>query len=287
MDKKQTWLLMAVILGLTYLWLAVVLPWLAKKNNWDMTGGGAAANKSSPETQASASAPSTGPTTGPTSAPVIKGGIQAKPIVLGSTAFDPKGKGTYPLGVTLNNRGAGLDSATLNRFKQQYDKPTPYVFQQPYETGGPMAVALATRSVSINGAAPVSLDSAYWVPDESTDHSARFWIDIAGQLRITKTYEIHPANDKTAGYEVLVSYTLADLSGTGLKAKLAFNGTNSPKSENSRDYPEVVAGFDAGRQNVDVGHKMITGVTAEKPLEIKQLKSDEPLLWSGMTSASK
>jgi YidC/Oxa1 family membrane protein insertase len=30
---------------------------------------------------------------------------------------------------------------------------------------------------------------------------------------------------------------------------------------------------------------MITGVTAEKPLEIKQLKSDEPLLWSGMTSA--
>src|SRR5947207_1299770 len=106
MDQKRTWLMMAVVLGLTFLWIQVVLPWLGHKYNW----------KTGPETpppaNVAATSPSTGPTTAPifttgpttsTSAPTVKGG-QPRQILIGDMLYDPKGlgpNGSYPLGLQL------------------------------------------------------------------------------------------------------------------------------------------------------------------------------------------
>src|SRR5207248_7189786 len=97
----------------------------------------------------------------------IKGSLATRPVVVGSTQLEAnakKPKSSYPLGITINNRGAAIDSVTLNRFRNQPEKPEPYVFQKPYEVSSPLAAALATRSISINGAGPIALDNIYWIP---------------------------------------------------------------------------------------------------------------------------
>jgi YidC/Oxa1 family membrane protein insertase len=289
MDKKQTWLLMTITCVVMFAWMLVIRPYLLRKYNWSDSPQQSGA----PAENAASSGASTGPTTGassttgPTSMPVVAGAAEptAEPIILGHIELDETGSNPYPLGLSLDPRGAALESATLNRFRLFVDQTKPYRFQEPYDHKSAATAALATRSVSIDGGPSIALDSVYWRHDPPTDHSVRFWVEVSGILRIAKTYEIRPAEDKTAGYEVLVSYALENLAGRPLKAKLEFNSTNSPGSENSRDYPELVAGFDGGRQNVAVEHKMLTSIGSEGPLDVKGLKSGANLLWDGMTSA--
>ena len=303
MNQKQKLLTMMVMLGLSFLWMFVVLPNLSKKYNWKY--GADAPTTPVTSVTPPASSPASGPTTGtggnPTTSTIVavKAATQPASVVIGSTEYDPDPKhpkSLFPLGVTINNRGASIESVTLNRFRQQYDQPKPYVFQKAYDVSSPLAAALATRWVSIDGSAAQPLGNVYWEsvapatgPSTGQRSTASFSLDLndaAGKprLRITKTYEIHDKADKTAGYEFVVSHTVSNLTGAPMKVKLGFNGTTAPKSENSRDLPEVIAGFDGGRKNVVIEHTAVGGVKVEKPLDVKAMKTD-PLVWSGMSSA--
>ena len=299
MNQKQKLLIMMVMLGLSFLWMFKILPWLSQKNGWvDPMQPSSTASVTPASTN-----PSTGPTTGSTTTPSptavssVKSTTQATTVTLGSTSYDPDPshlKSDYPLGVTINSRGAAIDSVTLNRFKNRFDQPLPYVYQKPYGTASPLSAPLATRWVSIGGGAPQSLDNVNWEPvspttRSSTPQAASFAVTIndasgAPQIRITKTYEVHDKNDKSAGYEIGVSHVLTNFTSLPLKVRLGFNGPTSPKSENSRDLPEVIAGFDGGSKNIVVEHSSVAGVKVEKPLDIKAMKTDA-ILWSGMGSA--
>ncbi len=299
MDNKRMWIGMALVIGVVLLWIQLVLPWLAKKNNWDLTGSAAKSAQTSTDNSAPAAgtAPTTAPaaTTGQTPATaIVIGGPSTRPVILGSIDYDPNVKSPhspFPLGLTLSPRGASIQSVTLTRFRNESDKPTSYVFQEPYEGNSPLARALATRSVTIDGGAPIQLDSLDWrLADEPTANigvkrTASFVAEIPNQLRITKTYEVRDATDKSAGYEVAVTYALQNLTDHPIKPKLAFNGTNSPKPENNRDVPEIVGGFDAGRQTVNIGHNPTASIKDTETFDVKGLNAEQKLLWAGMASA--
>src|SRR2546421_12410836 len=130
MDQKRTWLRRAVVLGLPFLGIQVVLPRRRKKSHWVDEPS----NPGNPPPNVAATSPSSGPTTapifttGPTTAPttvagpIVKGG-ESRQILIGDMRYDPKGRGpngSYPLGLQLSTRGASLLSATRSRFKQAY-----------------------------------------------------------------------------------------------------------------------------------------------------------------------
>ena len=122
MDNKTKWLGMAIVVGLIMLWQGVIVPQLAKKNNWDLTG--ASQKKVEPEQVATTTAPTTGATgvattgaaaTGPTTN--VTAGFQGgppttQPIVLGNNDYqgDAKDKSPFTIGLSLSPRGASIES---------------------------------------------------------------------------------------------------------------------------------------------------------------------------------
>lgn len=298
MDNKRNIIGLVIVVSLSMVWLQVIWPWMAKRNNWSLGPTTKPAAVSTPAGGPAAATTSAAATTNPAAAAGLHAAVPstqpAAPVILGNTAYDPKQSNTYPIGLTISPRGAGLDAVTLNRFKQEYDRPDPYVFQKPYEVLSPMSQSMATRSVTIDGGPPISLDSLDWQPASPTTApaspaSAAFSTEVrdgtSPVLRITKSFEVRPATDQTAGYEVLVHYSVANLSAQPHVVRVAFNGPNAPRPENNRDVPEVVAGFDGGRVNVDLHHHATGSIKAEEPLDVKAIASSEKLLWSGMTSA--
>ena len=301
MNQKQKWMMMTVMLGLSFLWMQVIYPKLAQKYNWKD------GRETPPSQQIGGTSPGVSSSTGPTTNGVaggggnsgaVKGASAPVEVVIGSTSYEPNGdkpKSVFPLGVTISNRGAAIASVMLNRFRNQYDQPKPFVFQTPYPVNSPASAALSTRWVSIGGGMQQALDNVLWESVAATTNpsgdrrSASFAVEVqdgAGvpQVRITKTYELRDKSDKTAGYEMVVNYAMANLTALPLKVKLAFNGTNTPKSENSRDMQEIVAGFDGGSKNVHIEHTAVQSVKSEGPLDVRGMKA-EPLLWAGMSSA--
>src|SRR5260221_14747258 len=116
MDNKRTWILMAIVIGLTFLWLQGVQPYLAKKYGWK-TGPDQATSQPAPDGGGATTSATGGGSAGTATlgSANVDVGVAAAPVVLGHVSYDPdpKAKSPYPLGLTINNRGAGLDSATL------------------------------------------------------------------------------------------------------------------------------------------------------------------------------
>jgi YidC/Oxa1 family membrane protein insertase len=297
MDNKRTFLNMVVVAMLCVLWLQVGYPWMARKFGWhyaetpttqpapEQTG----AAKSS---AATAPAPTTAPLTTPHIVATTQS-ISGAPVTLGSFRYDPKGKiSDYPIGLALSPKGAAVASVTLNRFRDESDQPEPYVYQRPYDVESPLAAALATRSVTIDNGDAIAVDQLDWQsagPADAAKTTAAYQTDLAvsgsaSQVRIVKSYRVETVSDRSQGYEVTVDYTIANLSAQEHKVRLAFNGPNVPKPENTRDLPEVVAGFDGG-QRVDLEHSAIGSLKHDKPtLEISSLGKGASMLWSGVGS---
>jgi YidC/Oxa1 family membrane protein insertase len=190
----------------------------------------------------------------------------------------------------ISSRGAAVDLAILNRFKRTVDdSKTPYYFEQPYLSGGPMAAALGTRWVTIDGLSR-DLWNENWAlrSDPKSDSVAVYaveLVDAAGKklLTIEKHFELKEATSPTLGYEFDVTYDLINTSGRPLKVKLAFNGANTPAIENNRDIAELFAGYD-DRNTVTVPDPHpILNFKDHNEVDLKTLK-DFPFLWTGMRS---
>lgn len=303
MDNKRNIIAMTVVIALCFLYLEIVWPWLAKKNHW--------INEKPPEpqtptTQVAAATPSTKAstqaTTGPAATQAVatdtgrhaEGGKTEQTITIGTTDFNDETKpaSPYPMGMTLSSRGAAIESVTLNRYHEAVDQPGPYVFQKPQPYDSPLAKALATRWIVVDSTPAVALDSLDWklatsASPGSANSKATFEADVkddkAALLRLIKTYEIRQASDKTAGYEVLVSYEVQNKTSAAHNVRFGFNGPTVPHAENNRDVPEVIGGFDGGRVNVVVEHNATSTVKPETPLDVKAM-SKQPFLWSGFVS---
>src|SRR5437660_1767179 len=118
MDNKRNITALIIVVGLSMLWLQVVWPWLAKKNNWAVAPTPArkidsAPTPAGPPTTSIASSQSS--TTNPTPIAGLHASATssgAQKLVLGSTQYDPDPKhhvSPYPLGLTVNPRGASIE----------------------------------------------------------------------------------------------------------------------------------------------------------------------------------
>ena len=212
---------------------------------------------------------------------------------LGYDKYDQKGKASkYPVGLSLNPKGASVALVTLNRFRDKVDEPGPYIFQQPYQVDSPFAAALATRSITIDNGSAIPVDQLAWsaagaVNPEKSRAAYQTEVATSGsapQVRVIKSYQLDASTDPSQGYEVTVDYNITNLTAQEHHVKLAFNGPNSPRSENTRDLPEVIAGFE-GNQRVDLQHHDDGSLKADKPtLEVSSLGKGASMLWSGICS---
>lgn len=225
----------------------------------------------------------------PTVGLVVHGGPLGK-ITLGSTKFDPSQQGKFPLGVMITSRGAAIDLAVLNRFKRAVDKDEPYYFEQQYLSGGPMAAALATRWVVIDGMSH-DLWNETWAlrSDPKADNAAVYAVDLFDStehklLTIEKRYEVKESKSPGLGYEFDVTYNLINAAGRPLKVKLAFNGANTPAIENNRDIAELFTGYNDHNTVMTPDPHAILGFKDRNEIDLKENSKSFPFLWTGMRS---
>jgi YidC/Oxa1 family membrane protein insertase len=181
------------------------------------------------------------------------------PAIIGSTqAKDPE----YGLGLQIDPHGAGLNSVTINSYKDA-DAKGLYEFQQPYADADNRP--LATRSVSIDGQS-LDLSRANWQLEPGTSRTtATYGVDIAGAnhlplLHISKTYQVQSRgpqknrDNAAAGYEVNVTYHLRNATTRPLNnVRLEFDGPTMPQREMERtDDRQIISGYDKGNNAVDV-----------------------------------
>jgi len=217
-------------------------------------------------------------------------GGQPKAKDIGSSKFDKDGKfSQYPIGLAIDPQGAAVSSATLNRLRAAVGKDEPYVYQKPYKDLDPASShSLITQAISVNGQR-VDLHNVNWALKEFSENSATYYVDIAQpdgkkMARISKTYTLRPASHPSFGYELSMVYGYENQTAQPLIIKTFFNGPTVPAPENSRDIPEVVAGYNDQRQ-VSLKHHPATSLDPEKdPWDILA-QEKLPLLWTGWTSA--
>lgn len=218
--------------------------------------------------------------------PAVVGAETKEDKVVGLLSFDPDKNNPITMGLKLNATGAGVDSVVLRRDRADLKKNDPYVYQKPYDTPDPFRNrALATQGISLNGTF-VDLANVVWKLDASTDTSATYSTTVklgAAEVRVRKTYRLQKADAPGGGYEIDYVHDVQNASAVPVEVKLYFNGPNVPPSENSRDIPEVVAGYLEGK-DIKIQHTPATSFKVEdgaKPVE----REKYPRRWVGLTGA--
>lgn len=294
MDNKRQLVIVIVlslavvsIWGLVSTWMRTRHPeWFTKPEQTQTAQDGAGT------TQPVVIRPATQPETMPavaTPAGVRAVGGEAQAAELGHSAYDPSGSQAYPMGLVIDPKGAAVGSVTLNRFLSETEKKEPFVYQQPYQNA-PAGVShsLITRSIVVNGVT-VDLANVVWRRMAATENSATYAVDVLdaqGQpmVTVTKQYELQPASSPSLGYDVALTYAFQNRTNQPLSVKTSFNGPTVPPVENTRDLPEIVAGFN-DEQQVRLEHHASSSFTPEKAAQSIKSKDNLPMLWAGFTSA--
>ncbi len=210
-------------------------------------------------------------------------------VKLGSgVASDPN----LTMQVEVVPRGAGFNSVTLNEFKKSVETPDLFVFQEPYRgQEDDETRPLSTRSITIDGAV-VDLLTVPWEKVSSTVEEATYRVvvarDSAPAVQIDKTFKLSPRStdeNTPQGSEVTVAYSLKNLTGAPINAKLAFNGPTAPPREIDRgDDRNFIGGYNH-EGFADLTHSSLSGLTKDKPTTDLAKDSDgKPVVWIGMSS---
>jgi YidC/Oxa1 family membrane protein insertase len=260
------------------------------------------------ETTQPATAPTTGPLAGavveaPSSTAPATANAQAtpgalhvatvvespQPATLGSaTRDDPQ----YAMGIALTPYGAGIESVTLNSFRQSRETNAPYVFQLAYNhPDHPPTNPLATRSIIVDGQT-FDLGKVAWELEGSSSTSATYVIDIVDGnaspvVRVRKQFELTPRSDdpnSPRGYEVNFRYSFQNVSDRAVSVQTNFNGPTTPPNEleRGRDREIVLGNSDEGQ--ISLAHHFVEEFKDEKAQQ-QLIKSDQPMLWSGAAGA--
>ncbi len=216
---------------------------------------------------------------------VVASNPAAETIHLGSAA---KNDPNYAMQLMLSSGGAGVQSVTLNQFRQHVGKEDRYVFQS-HEEGFDSFSPLATRWLSVNGRT-VALSGRTWKVVSSSADGAVFSLDIADAggplVRLIKEYHLPTRSDVSRGYEIKLTSRVENLSPRPALVKWAFNAPLAPPRESDigRDRA-VVSGYnDDGR--VTISTHVFEEFTRDKPVrELEKSDKGLPMLWGGMSSA--
>jgi YidC/Oxa1 family membrane protein insertase len=254
---------------------------------------------SDPTTAEGGVAPSTNPsveaatptTTGPasvstrpaTGARIANAATQPARVELG--ASDDKGD-TFPLKLDLSSQGAGIDLATLKKYKARGGKSV-YTFQAP-PTSDPHTRPLATQWITVNGSTAIQLSGLNWNLESSTDRAATFAIDLSPfgtpLVRVRKTFEIFDANHAGKGYEVAVRQMFENLTDEPLKITTMIAGPALPPQELDRGPDrQVISGYVDGKQ-VKARQALVEEFKDATTHEFTKDKDGRPILWSGGAS---
>src|SRR5688572_1666881 len=291
MDNKRLVIGMVLAMAVVFGW-QMFLAYLYKKNpHWLEKP----AQQQAQVTTAPTTAPgavnveaTTGPTTGATTQPSISaqairiGETPASAVVTQLGAGDPQGQ-MFPVQLTITSTGAGINLATLKKFKSHEGKDV-YTFQSPIKDD-PNTRPLATQYVSIDDNR-YDLLNVHWRVEGTTDRSATYGVDIVGPngpiVRVRKIFELSDASSPAAGYEVTMRHTFENLSDQPVRIRSAFNGPVLPPREVDRGPDtQIIAGYDNDR-DVRVESVMIEEFTPEKPTrDVVKSAKGLPMLWAG------
>jgi YidC/Oxa1 family membrane protein insertase len=219
------------------------------------------------------------------------------PMTVGSVAAkDP----TYPIGLTIDSLGAGIDSVTLNKFRQTVSKPDPYVYQHPNQTDEETFRTMGVSRIGVvTSRGPEIFDTQahnWFVRASAQDAALDVYVGpphtndaTKSLMRITREYRVWPQTpvpDKSQGYQVQCLLEFANLSAYPLRVQAYINGPTPPATEQTR-YPErqIISGYDnAGLVQIGT-HYVDSEFTAEKPQhDLIADGAGRPLLWFGTCS---
>ena len=291
-ETKRLIIGMAVAMAVVVGW-QLFIPYLYKSMGWAMPGT---------LQQAAVTQPATAPATtqglsveagpGATTAPAgtalqVVGAPEARPTTLGSgAAKDPN----FALQLSLDPRGAGINSVVLNDFKHSAKDEVLYSFQEPYEGHEARSRPLGTRWIDVNGQT-LDLANVTWRLIEDQDPAAATYVvDLPPSLQVRKTYRVFARNAEqrkgAGGYEVLVEYGFKNLTGAAVKVKAGFNGpTLPPREVLSGPDRQIVGGYLDSGNTVAVQAFHVEGFTAEEPnRDLIKDEDDRPVVWAGAAS---
>jgi YidC/Oxa1 family membrane protein insertase len=295
MDNKRLVIGMVLAMAVVFGWQMFVSYMYEKNPHWkpqppaEQVAGTNATPTTGPTTAAEVEAvvPATGTsiTTQPTvaAAPVTNAATQPSRVELGGG--DPKGD-TFPLKLDLTSAGAGIDLATLKRFRAR-DPNEVYTFQRQPATH-PGTRPLATTHVTVNGAAIELADANWNLEPGATDRTATFSIDLAPggvpTVRLRKTYEIYDAKHPGEGYDLAVRQTFENLTDQAVKVSSTINGPMMPPQELERGPDrQVIAGYLDGRQ-VRARQLLAEEFKDTTPRDLLTDEDGRRMLWAGGAS---
>jgi YidC/Oxa1 family membrane protein insertase len=259
-----------------------------------------------PATQPTAVA-STGPTTGPTTGSAIATTVPSVTAPAVATGFQPVdapkplmavlGTGSnYQMVLTVDPKGAGLQSVVLSKFYETAAHEHLYTFEQPLDGFESITRPMATRTVTINGT-DVDLSNTTWQQTADTIDSATYTTiirdGIAPALELSKTFKLLPAGDEKAkdgsGYDVVMNQSFRNLTGKPMKVAVTFNGPTPPESESKRSEDRrYVTGYDKGftkDDEIDTGSASVSDFAKGKPAKDLITSDPRPTLWVGACSS--
>ncbi len=300
MDTKRMIPIILVMMVLVVLWQPAV-NWIGTKLGYDMHAvvhQDAATQPSDSHDNNSSVAPTPNGSTQPTmsgAAPAMSAGrftavpaTQPSSVEIGAFALkDP----TYPIGLRISSRGAGLNAVVLNDFKQSVDGTEAYTYQQPYEGFENRSRPLATRSVTIDGV-ELNIEDRDWQLVSSSTSQATLALDIADSggkvvARLSKIFQVLPRKDASGGFEIHVEQKIDNRTDQPLQVSTTFNGPNTPPREIERGSDRsIVGGYQETAETVLVDHHFIEEFSTKQPTREYTVseKNKFPLLWTGTSS---
>ncbi len=200
-------------------------------------------------------------------------------------ASDPTGD-TLPIKLDLNSTGAGIDLATLKKYKARGGKSV-YTFQAP-PTDDPHTRPLATQWVTVNGSTAIQLSGLNWNLESSTDRAATFALDLSPSgtplVRVRKTFEIFDSSHAGKGYEIAVRQSFENLTDQPLRISTTIAGPVLPPMELDRPPDrQMIAGYVDGRQ-VEAKQALVEEFADATARDFAKDKDGQPLLWAGAAS---
>lgn len=240
----------------------------------------------------------------------LKVSAAAKPSQLGSGTLDDA---NFSMLVNLTAQGAAIDGITLNQFRRGEDFKKAlkdrgvYTFQGTYSGVGDrfaFARSMGSRFITVNGKT-LDVSSAQWnlestgtlkramagaeqpVEGPSVTYSTTVWQGSSALLKLTKTFALFPRKSVTLGYELVVDYSVQNVSSSPVVVQSILNGPILPPAESTRPPDrQLVAGYKSVKDGTigfkQYGPEMFSLGTPS--LDISKGEEGGVVTWAGTSS---
>ena len=308
MDNKRLIITVSILMLLVLTWDRIFI-FVGSKMGWDMSPKTVATSTTSSTTNTSAATqpadanpsfasqlPTTQTTqtaTGSASTSLASAGLSTtQPNNVANTSlgsFVSKSH-DFPLGLSITSLGAGLNSVTLNDYKQSVDSPALYIFQQPHTGYEQQSRPLATSSVTIDGQTR-NISDVPWKLESADDRSASYSLDLfdAGKpiVKLLKSFHLFNRGDTQngSGYEVTVTQTVQNETNRPLAVTTRLIGPTPPPREMEKGGDrQVITGY-LQNDEIELVHHTVEEFVKDKATKDLSLGSNNsPLAWAGTCS---